>query len=138
MLRLLAPEGMVSLGTLSLDGTTLAGNAAQKANRALPQIDELLAEAAAADALPEMPVGGQPSGRLPPAVRAALAAGKPLASTPHVRAWRGGAGAGGLTPDVILARSRAVAVGEELASGRHEAAWEPQWRARRRSAGPDP
>jgi transposase len=50
VLRLLAAEGMVSLGLLSLDGTKLAGNAAQKANRTLPQIDKLLAEAAAADA----------------------------------------------------------------------------------------
>jgi transposase len=50
VLRLLAAEGMVSLGLVSLDGTKLAGNAAQKANRTLPQIDKLLAEAAAADA----------------------------------------------------------------------------------------
>jgi transposase len=50
VLRLLAAEGMVALGTLSLDGTKLAGNAAQKANKTLPQIDKLLAEAAAADA----------------------------------------------------------------------------------------
>jgi len=44
VLRLLAAEGMVSLGTLSLDGTKLAGNAAQKANRTLPQIEKVLAE----------------------------------------------------------------------------------------------
>jgi transposase len=50
VLRLLAAEGMVCLGTLSLDGTKLAGNAAQKANKTLPQIDKLFAEAAAADA----------------------------------------------------------------------------------------
>jgi transposase len=50
VLRLLAAEGMVSLGTLSLDGTKLAGNAARKASRTLPQIGKLLAEAAAADA----------------------------------------------------------------------------------------
>jgi transposase len=50
VLRLLAAEGMVSLGMLSLDGTKLAGNAAQKANRTLPQIEKVLAEAAAADA----------------------------------------------------------------------------------------
>jgi len=49
MLRLLAAEGMVSLGTLSLDGAKLAGNAAQKLNRTLPQIEEILAEAAVAD-----------------------------------------------------------------------------------------
>ena len=40
VLRLLAAEGMVSLGTISLDGTKLAGNAAQKANRTLPQIEQ--------------------------------------------------------------------------------------------------
>jgi transposase len=50
VLRLLAAEGMVSLGVLSLDGTKLAGNAAQKANKTLPQIQKVLAEAAAADA----------------------------------------------------------------------------------------
>jgi transposase len=50
VLRLLAAEGMVSLGLLSLDGTKLAGNAAQKANRTLPQIEKILAEAAAANA----------------------------------------------------------------------------------------
>jgi transposase len=50
VLRLLAAGGMVSLGTISLDGTKLAGNAAQKANRTLPAIGKLLAEAAAADA----------------------------------------------------------------------------------------
>jgi hypothetical protein len=47
---LLAAEGMVCLGVLSLDGTKLAGNASQKANKTLPQIEKLLAEAAAADA----------------------------------------------------------------------------------------
>jgi hypothetical protein len=41
---------MVCLGVLSLDGTKLAGNAAQKANKTLPQIEKLLAEAAAIDA----------------------------------------------------------------------------------------
>jgi transposase len=50
VLRLVAAEGMVSLGLLSLDGAKLAGNAAQKANRTLPQTGKLLAEAAAADA----------------------------------------------------------------------------------------
>jgi transposase len=55
VLRLLAAEGMVSLGLVSLDGTKLAGSAAQKANRTLPQIEKILAEAAAADAA-RMPV----------------------------------------------------------------------------------
>jgi transposase len=60
VLRLLAAEGMVSLGILSLDGTKLAGNAAQKANRTLPQIDKLLAEAAAADAAEDARYGDAP------------------------------------------------------------------------------
>jgi transposase len=57
VLRLLAAEGMVALGTISLDGTKLAGNASQKANRTLPQIDKLLAEAAAADAAEDARLG---------------------------------------------------------------------------------
>ena len=59
VLRLLAAEGMVSLGTISLDGTKLAGNAAQKANRTLPAIGKLLAEAAAADAAEDARLGGE-------------------------------------------------------------------------------
>src|SRR5215813_9980695 len=59
VLRLLAAEGMVALGTISLDGTKLAGNAAQKANRTLPAIDKLLAEAAAADAAEDARLGGK-------------------------------------------------------------------------------
>src|SRR5436190_392114 len=50
VLRLLAAEAMVALGMVSLDGTKLAGNAAQKANKTLPQIEKILAEAAKADA----------------------------------------------------------------------------------------
>jgi transposase len=60
VLRLLAAEGMVSLGTLSLDGTKLAGDAAQKANRTLPQIEKILAEAAAADAAADARHGDSP------------------------------------------------------------------------------
>ena len=60
VLRLLAAEGMVSLGILSLDGTKLAGNAAQKANKTLPQIEKLLAEAAAADAAEDAQDGDSP------------------------------------------------------------------------------
>ena len=58
VLRLLAAEGMVSLGTISLDGTKLAGNAAQKANKTLPQIEKLLAEAAKVDAAEDAQDGG--------------------------------------------------------------------------------
>src|SRR5215831_13215450 len=60
VLRLLAAEGMVSLGLLSLDGTKLAGNAAQKANRTLPQIEKVLAEAAAADDAEDAAEAGNP------------------------------------------------------------------------------
>ena len=66
VLRLLAAEGMVSLGLLSLDGTKLAGNAAQKANRTLPQIEKIVAEAAAADAAEDARYGdaaGEPTPR---------------------------------------------------------------------------
>ncbi|HEV3288417.1 MAG TPA: hypothetical protein VG123_05450, partial [Streptosporangiaceae bacterium] len=50
MLRLLAAEGMVSAGHAERDGTKLAGNAAHKANRTLPQTGKRLPEAAEADA----------------------------------------------------------------------------------------
>jgi transposase len=73
VLRLLAAEGMVWLGLLSLDGTKLAGNAAQKANKTLPQIEKLLAEAAAADAAEDASYGGTP--------------GEPA---PRALAWRAG------------------------------------------------
>ena len=67
VLRLLAAEGMVALGSLSLDGTKLAGNAAQKANKTLPQIEKILAEAAKADA------GDAQQGESPPPTPRALA-----------------------------------------------------------------
>jgi transposase len=57
VLRLLATEGMVSLGTLSLDGTKLAGNAAHAASRTLPQIEKLLAQAAETDAAEDAQLG---------------------------------------------------------------------------------
>jgi transposase len=65
VLRLLAAEGMVSLGLVSLDGTKLAGNAAQKANRTLPQIEKILAEAAAADAAEDARYGDTPGAPTP-------------------------------------------------------------------------
>jgi transposase len=68
VLRLLAAEGMVSLGLLSLDGTKLAGNAAQKANRTLPQIEKILAEAAAADAAEDARYGDAPGEPAPRAL----------------------------------------------------------------------
>jgi hypothetical protein len=60
---------MVSLGVISLDGTKLAGNASQKANKTLPQIEKVLAEAAEADAAEDARRDGSP----PPATPRALA-----------------------------------------------------------------
>ena len=54
------------LGTLSLDGTKLAGNAAQKANRTLPAIEKLLAEAA--DAAEDARYGDAPGEPTPRAL----------------------------------------------------------------------
>src|SRR5215471_18717278 len=80
VLRLLAAEGMVSLGTISLDGTKLAGNAAQKANRTLPQIGKLLAEAAAADAAEDARLGGKLDEPAPRALAARAERRKRLAA----------------------------------------------------------
>jgi transposase len=68
VLRLLAAGGMVSLGTISLDGTKLAGNAAQQAYKTLPQIDKVLAEAAAADDSEDAQLGGKPGEPAPRAL----------------------------------------------------------------------
>src|SRR5215469_10309893 len=110
VLRLLAAEGMVSLGLLSLDGTKLAGNAAQKANRTLPQIEKVLAEAAAADDAEDAAEGQSPQPATPRALarragrreRLAAAAGR-LAAEDQARrdaqrakqeAWDAAAAAG--------------------------------------------
>jgi transposase len=65
VLRLLAAEGMVSLGMLSLDGTKLAGNAAQAANHTLPQIEKILAEAAETDAAEDARYGDAAGAPMP-------------------------------------------------------------------------
>src|SRR5437763_16526511 len=65
VLRLLAAEGMVALGLLSLDGTKLAGSAAPKANRTLPQIEKMLAEAAGVDAAEDAAEAGNPQPATP-------------------------------------------------------------------------
>jgi hypothetical protein len=80
VLRLLAAEGMVSLGVISLDGTKLAGNAAQKANRTLPRIGRLLAEAAAADAAEDARLGGKLDEPAPRALAARAERRKRLAA----------------------------------------------------------
>jgi transposase len=68
VLRLLAAEGMVALGMVSLDGTKLAGNASQKANRTLPQIEKILAEAAERDAAEDARYGDAPGEPTPRAL----------------------------------------------------------------------
>jgi hypothetical protein len=68
VLRLLAAEGMVSLGKLSLDGTKLAGNAAHAANRTLPQIERLLAEAAETEAAEDAQLGDKAQPATPQAL----------------------------------------------------------------------
>ncbi len=60
--------GMVSLGTLGLDGTKLAGNAANKANRTLPQIEKVLAGAAEKDAADDACQHGNPQPATPGAL----------------------------------------------------------------------
>jgi transposase len=110
VLRLLAAEGMVSLGVISLDGTKLAGNAAQKANRTLPAIGKLLAEAAAADAAEDARYGDAPGEPTPRMLarraerqeRLAAAAGRLAAGDAarraeqqaKVKAWEAAAAAG--------------------------------------------
>jgi hypothetical protein len=59
---------MVSLDTLSLDGTKLAGNAAHKASRTLPQTGKLLAEAAKVYAAEDAQHGGSPQPATPRAL----------------------------------------------------------------------
>src|SRR5580704_15120551 len=88
VLRLLAAEGMVSLGLLSLDGTKLAGNAAQKANKTLPQIEKVLAEAAAADVAEDAAEGSNPQ----PVTPRALARREEQRAKQH--AWDAAAAAG--------------------------------------------
>ena len=118
VLRLLAAEGMVSLGTLSLDGTKLAGNASQKANRTLPQIDKLLAEAAAADAAED-------------AGTARAAAGDPAGAGPAGRT----AGAAGRGPGPAGGRGQARRDAQRAKQEAWDAAQRPGQRAARRPGG---
>src|SRR5690242_9111622 len=103
VLRLLAAEGMVSLGLLSLDGTKLAGNAAQKANRTLPQIEKILVEAAATDAAEDARYGDAAGAPTPRALarraerRQRLAAedqARRDAQRARLQAWEAAAAAG--------------------------------------------
>jgi hypothetical protein len=68
VLRLLAAQGLVWLGLLGLDGTKLAGNAAQKADRTLPQIEKVPDEAARAGAAEDARHGDAPGEPTPRAL----------------------------------------------------------------------
>jgi transposase len=96
VLRLLAAEGMVSLGTLSLDGTKLAGTPRRRRTGRCRRPGKLLAEAAAADAAEDARHGTGP----PPTTPRALARG--TRSGPGSRRGmlppRPGSGAAGAAP----------------------------------------
>jgi len=66
VLRLLAAEGMVLLGRISIDGTKIEADASWQANYTLPQIEEMLAEAAAADAADDEAFGAARGDEPPP------------------------------------------------------------------------
>jgi hypothetical protein len=133
VLRVLAAEGMVSLGLLSLDGTKLAGNAAQKANKTLPQIEKILAEAAERDAAEDARYGDALADPTPRALarragrraRLAAAAGR-LAAEDKARraeqrakqqAWDAAAAAGNGAAGTAPAMSR-VPTGRAPSRGR--------------------
>jgi len=66
VLGLCAKGGMVSVGLIAVDGTKLRANASKAANRSYAQIvEEILAEAAAADARDDMAFGDRRGDELP-------------------------------------------------------------------------
>jgi transposase len=71
-LRLCATAGMVQVGTVALDGTKLAGNAADKANRTLDkleaEVEEILRQAAQADQQEDQLFGDARGDELPEAL----------------------------------------------------------------------
>jgi transposase len=71
-LKLCAAAGMVRVGTVALDGTKLAGNASDKANRTLDKLErevaEILRQAAEADQREDRLFGDARGDELPPAL----------------------------------------------------------------------
>jgi transposase len=65
VLRLLAADGLVRLGRVSVDGTKIAADASWLANKTLSQIEEILAEAAAVDAAEDAEFGDRRGDELP-------------------------------------------------------------------------
>jgi transposase len=69
VLRLLAAEGMVSLGQISIDGTKIEADASWQANHTLTYIDKILAEAASVDAAEDAEHGPARGDEPPDALR---------------------------------------------------------------------
>jgi transposase len=65
VLRLLAADGLVRLGRVAIDGTKIEAEASWLANKTLPQIEEMLAEAAATDAAEDAEFGDLRGDELP-------------------------------------------------------------------------
>jgi transposase len=68
VLRLLAADGLVRLGRVAIDGTKIAADASWSANKTLPQIEQILAEAAQVDAAEDAEFGDARGDELPPAL----------------------------------------------------------------------
>lgn len=66
VLALLAEAGMVRLGSVALDGTKIAANASFHASKTLPQVEAMLAEAAAVDAAEDATHGSRRGDEAPP------------------------------------------------------------------------
>jgi transposase len=66
VLQLLAAAGLVRLGRVALDGTKIAADASWSANKTLPQVRQMLAEAAAADAAEDAEFGTARGDEPPP------------------------------------------------------------------------
>jgi hypothetical protein len=66
VLRLLAADGLLRLGRVAIDGTKIEADASWLANKTLPQIEEMLAEAAAVDAAEDVEFGDLRGDELPP------------------------------------------------------------------------
>lgn len=68
VVRLLAAEGLVRLGRLAVDGTKIVADASWLANKTLPQIEAMLAEAVATDAAEDERFGDRRGDELPPSL----------------------------------------------------------------------
>jgi transposase len=66
VLRLLAAEGLVRLGRVAVDGTKIEADTSWQANKTLPQIEAMLAEAVATDEAEDERFGDRRGDELPP------------------------------------------------------------------------